>query len=199
MRLKIILTAVFFIVLSAAVFGQQTKPKPKPLKKQNFSGTWTLDTKKTKLNENSLVKGISMKVLQTAENLKIKTQTDYYIFAENKSGQSRDNGGFGKPPAQTDFVINYTLDGKESEYQESGGIGSAKITAVIEKNGQINLTQTRRFKMTTGEKVLKTYEIWMLSADGKTLNIWRSDDKLKGDFMEKTIVAEITEMVFTKK
>lgn len=190
---------MFSLILAMAIFAQEAKPKPTPLKTQNFSGTWMLDMKKTKLKESSLVKSVAMSVLQTAKNLKIETETAFFTIVEKKSGEKRGDTGFGKPPSKTNTFISYTLDGKETDYQETGGIGNAKITAVIEKNGQLNLTQTRRFTMATGDKVLKTYEIWTLSEDGKTLNVWLSQDVIKGDFMEKKVVPEISQMVFTKK
>lgn len=198
MKLKIILTAAFSLVLAvAAIFAQDAKPKS--VKTPNFSGTWTLDMKKSELKENSFVKAVTMTVLQTAQNLKIEIETKYQTFAAAKTGETRGDSELGKTPAQVVTVYNYTLDGKETDYQDNDGIGKAKITPEIEKNGQLKLIQTRRFNMQTGEKVLKTIEIWTLSPDGKTLSVRRSTDKLKGDFIEKILITETSQMIFTKK
>ena len=200
MKLKVILAAVFSMILAAAVFAQEVKPeKVEEVKIPNFSGNWTLDMKKSKLKGKLTVEAMKMTVLQTSKNIKIETDTKFLPASDNKNADIRGGSGFGKGPTQSVTVYNYTLDGKETDYQEPGGIGNAKITGVIEKNGQMNLNQTRRIVMTTGEKVLKIYEIWTLSPDGKTLNVWRSNDVLKGDFLEQKVAAEFSEMVFTKK
>lgn len=177
----------------AAIFAQEAKPP-------NFSGIWTLDMKKSELKEGLFVKALTMTVLQTDKTLKIETETKYQTFFDAKTSETRGGSGeLGKTPAQVVTIYNYTLGGKETDHQDDDGIGKAKLTAEIEKNGQLKLIQTRRFNMQTGEKVLKTIEIWTLSPDGKTLSVRRSNDKLKGDFIEKMLVTETSQIIFTKK
>lgn len=156
--------------------------------------------KKSELKEGLFVKALTMTVLQNGKNLKIETETKFQTFSDARKGETRgDGGGFGETPAQVLTVYNYTLDGKETDYQDDDGIGKAKLTAEIEKNGQLKLIHTRRFNMQTGEKVLKTIEIWTLSPDGKTLSVRRSSDALRGDFIEKILVTETSRMIFYKK
>lgn len=197
MKLKVILTTVFLLILATAVFAQE-EVKPKKVKIINFSGNWTLNLKKSKVKGNLPVEAMTMKVLQTGKNVNIETDTKY-LPVPDKTDNGRGNGGLGNGVTQIKTVYNYTLDGKETEHSEADGIGNAKISAAIENNSQLNLFQTRKFVMTTGDKVLKNYEIWTLSPDGKTLNVWRSNDVIKGDFMDKKVVPEISEMVFTKQ
>lgn len=156
--------------------------------------------KKSELKEGLFIKAVTMTVLQTAKTLKIETETKFQTFADAKITETRGvNGGLGKTSVQVATVYNYTIDGKEADYKDIDGIGNAKITAEIEKNGQLKLIQTRRFNTQTGEKVLKTIEIWTLSPDGKTLSVRRSTDNLKGDFIEKMLVTETSQMIFTKR
>ncbi len=197
MKLQVILTAVFSMIFTTAVFAQEVKTEN--VKTVNFSGNWILDIKKSKLNEKLPVESMTMKVIQTGKDLKIETDTKYTASAEKKLPGQRGSAGLDSTISKTNTVYNYTIGGKEADYQEPDGIGNAKIIAEIEKNGQLKLIQTRRFNMQTGDKVLKTIEIWTLSPDGKTLTVKRSKDALKGDFIEKILVSEASEMVFTKK
>lgn len=190
MKLKIVLTAICSLILVSGVLAQKTKPG-------NFSGNWTLDLNKSKLKEHLPPKSLTMTVLQTANTLKIETETKVKTTAYLGNGKSR-GGGFGGRPAQIKDVYNYSLNGKQTVYQDTDGIGNAQLNAEIEKTGQLKLIQTRRFNMPGGEKLLKTIEVWTLSPDGKTLTIKKDTDVLKGDFVEKTVIVETSEMRFTK-
>lgn len=191
MKLKIILLAVFSLLLTVSmVSAQQTKIK-------DFSGNWTLDAAKSKLNKKVTIESMTMTVLQTGKDINIQTKTNFSPSPEiGRMNNRRGNSVASSSIIQTAYV--YTLDGKETGFKTADGIGNAVLKAQIEKTGQVKFTQTRRLNTQSGEMTLKTVEIWTLSADGKILNVKRDADSMSGDFMSQKVITDSTEMVFTK-
>lgn len=190
MKLKIILLAVFSLLLTAsAISAQQTKIK-------NFSGNWTLNTAKSKLNEKLPIESMMITVLQTGKDIKVETKTKFLPPPEKRGINKR--GGQISGSSVIETAYSYTLDGKEVEYKTPDGTDKAMLKSDIATSGQLKLLQTRRLNTPSGEVTLKNVEIWTISPDGKTLTVKRDADSMSGDFMSKKVVTDSTELVFTK-
>ena len=69
--------------------------------------------------------------------------------------------------------------------------GKMSLKAKAEKDGKLQLIQTREFETQMGAMSLKTTETWSLSADGKSLTVKRDMETPRGN--------NSSEMVFTKQ
>jgi hypothetical protein len=81
-----------------------------------------------------------------------------------------------------DGITTYSLDGKETTTQQDSPMGSVPVTckAKLGKDGSLQLSQTKTISGPNGEMTISTRESWTLSSDGKTLNVKREADTLKG-------------------
>jgi hypothetical protein len=198
MKKNLILAAVFSLLATIGISAQDTtKPadaaKPadasKPAdaaKPTDFSGKWTLDVGKSKLDERMRIESMTLNVTQTEKELKTEStikRTPPPANANMTPGGGR--GGIGGGLAGTGpETRTYSLDGKETtEDNTAGGIpSSAQLKAELKKDGTLNLSVTRKFNTPMGAAEAVTKEAWSLSADGKTLTISRDQTTPRGSF-----------------
>jgi hypothetical protein len=181
---KVLFMTAFVCLLAVSAFAQ---------KKSDFSGSWTLDVSKSKLDERMRVESMTKTVTQTDKDIKIETATkrlpppDGAMQGGGQGGGRR--GGFGGG----DGTVTYTLDGKESSAEIDGQMGKMpiKLKATVESDGKLKLSSVSTFSGQMGEITITTKETWSLSDDGKTLTIKRESESPRG--------TQSAEMVFTKK
>ena len=184
---KVLFLTAFVCLTALAAFAQDKKAA-------DFSGSWTLDASKSKLDERARIESMTMTVTQTDKDIKIETATKRLPPPEGAgggqgSGTGRGMGrGFGG-----DGTNVYTLDGKETTTEIESRMGKipVKSKAEVESDGKLKLSRTSSFKTPDGERSITTRETWTLSSDGKTLTVKRESDSPMG--------ANSSEMVFTKK
>lgn len=193
MKMKIVLIAMFTLVLAVAAISAQDRTA-------NFAGTWTLDASKSKLGERMRIEAMTLNVTQTDKELKVETKTKRAPRPEGEmgggtgqgGGQGRGGGmgrgGFGGG----DGTTVYSLDGKETKVEQETPMGKFPVAykANLEKGGKLNLSSSRTISGQMGEMTITTKETWQLSEDGKTLTIKRETETPRG--------AQSSEMVFTK-
>lgn len=184
MKIKIVLMAVFCMILGAAtVFAQVDKTT-------NFAGNWELDAGKSKLSDRMRIESMTMNVSQTDKDLTVETKTKRAERAEgemrgggNGGGMRRGGGGMGRGGGAMmggDATFTYTLDGKETSAASSATIGETKLKAELEKNGKLKLVQTRNFETQMGAVSVKIVETWELLDNGKTLKVMRDMETPRG-------------------
>jgi len=155
-------------------------------KKVDFSGTWTLDVSKSKLDERARIESQVLTVTQTEKNIKVETATKRTPMPEGYLGGPlrRDMGG--------DTSTTYSLDGKETTVTVDSQMVSMPVTLKAKFEGsKLSLSQTRTFNGERGEMSMTTKEIWELEADGKTLTVTRESTRARG--------TNSSTMVFVKK
>ena len=186
---KVLFFTAFVCLMTFAAFAQDKKSA-------DFSGSWTLDVSKSKLDERSRIESMTMTVTQTDKDLKVETATKRTPPPESAmsdggggqgGGRRRAGGGGG------DGTTTYTLDGKEINIEEEGRMGKVpvKLKAELEGAGKLKLSSVRTFNTPNGEATMTTKEVWSLSEDGKTLTVKRDMESPRG--------TNSSEMVFTKK
>lgn len=159
-------------------------------KSADFSGSWTLDASKSKLDERQRIESMTLNVAQTDKDIKVETATKRLPPpADAPQGGGRGGrGGFGGG----DGTITYTLDGKETQFSQEGPMGAIPVTVKAKiEDGKLKLSQSRTINSPMGEATLTTTETWTLSEDGKTLTVNRESASPRGNTS--------SEMVFTKK
>ena len=188
MKLKIVLTAIFTLIVSVAAVSAQNKAA-------DYSGKWNLDVSRSKLDERSRIESMTMTVSQTGKELTIESSVKRAERQDGGGGEMRRGGmgamrrggGFGG-----DGTTVYTLDGKETVNDLSGAMGGkTALQAKADKDGNLTLLQTRNVETQMGAITLKTTETWSLSADGKILTVKREAETPRG--------TNSSEMVFTKQ
>ena len=186
MKKALFLTA-FVCLMTFAAFAQDKKSA-------DFSGSWTLDVSKSKLDERSRIESMTLVVTQTDKDIKVETATKRAPLADSATsdggqGGGRRRGGFGGG----DGTTVYTLDGKETSIEEEGRMGKipVKLKAELEGGGKLKLFSSRTFNTPNGETTMTIKEAWSLSEDGKTLTVKRDMETPRG--------TNSSEMVFTKK
>ncbi len=148
----------------------------------NFSGEWTLEKEKSKMDERqaAMIESQSLKVEQTEKEVKVTVTTKQ---AGNQGGPRADIGGGGN---------TYLLDGKEFSAESQSQIGTVLTKTKGEiKDGKLNLQSVRTVDAPMGQISITTRENWELSADGKTLTIKREFESQRGKIN--------SELIFTKK
>ena len=181
MKKALFLTA-FVCLMTISAFAQ---------KATDFSGSWTLDVSKSKLDERARIESMTLVVAQTDKDIKIETATKRLPPPEgmNQGGGMGRGGGMG---FGGDGTNTFTLDGKETTTEIEGRMGKVpvKLKAEID-GGKLKLTRTSTFNTQMGEITTTTKETWTLSDDGKTLTVKRDMETPRG--------TNSSEMVFTKK
>lgn len=178
---KLLFLTAAVCLFAISVFAQKT----------DFSGTWTLDVSKSKLDERARasIESMTMSVTQTDKELKVATVTKRVAPAAGApagtpgsgtgggGGMGR-GGGFGSG----DSANTYSLDGKETTVEVDGPNGKipVKLKATIEANGTAKLSSSRTFTTQMGDVTASTNESWSLSADGKTLTVSREQTTPRG-------------------
>lgn len=166
-----------FTIVAICLFGLNSFAQT-----PNFSGEWTLDKAKSKMDEkqSAMIESQSLKVEQTDKEVKITVAT---IQTGNPSGPRVDIGG---------GTNTYLLNGQEFNTESDTQIGkvSHKTKGEI-KDGKLNLQSIRNIDAPMGEITITTKEVWELSADGKILTIKREADSQRGKIN--------SELIFTRK
>lgn len=186
---KVLFLTAFVCMTAICVFAQDGK------KAADFSGTWTLDVSKSKLDERARIESMTMTVAQTDKEIKIETATKRLPPPDGLSQGGGQGGGMGRGMGRGfggDGANTYTLDGKETSVEAEGPTGKnlVKLKAEID-GGKLKLSNVRTFNTQMGEMTMTTKETWTLSDDGKTLTVKREMESPRG--------TNSSEMVFTKK
>ena len=180
---KLFFLSAVFCLLAVSAFAQ---------KGPDFSGTWTLDAGKSKLDERARVESMTMTVAQTAKDIKVETATKRLPPPADapQGGMGRGAGGgmFGGAEGAT----TYTLDGKETTIQQDTQRGPVpvKLTGKID-GGKLLLSRVTTFNGPNGELQITNKETWTLSGDGKTLSVDREMTSPRG--------TNTSTLVFVKK
>ena len=182
---KLLFLTTMFCLLAISALAQD--------KKVDYSGNWTLDLSKSKLDERVRIESMTMNVTQIEKDLKIETTIKRMPPPEvvgggqgNGIGSGRGGGGgFGRGGFGNDGITTYSLDGKETK------AGEITRKAKVENDGKLKLNSSRSFETPNGAISITTKDTWSLSADGKTLTVKRDMETPRG--------TNSSEMVFTKK
>ena len=160
MKMKIVLTAIFTLIVSVAAVSAQNKAA-------DYSGKWNLDVSKSKLDERSRIESMTMTVSQTDKELKVESSVKRAERQDGGGNQRRagmpNGGGMGGMRRGGGFggdgTTVYTLDGKETTNDMSGAMGGKmSLKAKTEKDGKLTLLQTREFETQMGAMSMKTTE-----------------------------------------
>ena len=182
---KVLFLTAFVCLMALSAFAQDKKAT-------DFSGTWTLDASKSKLDERARIESLTLTVTQTDKDIKVETATKRLPPPEGtgtgQGGGMGRGGGFGGG----DGVTTYTLDGKETSTEVEGRMGKVPVKLKAELDGgKLKLSRSSTFNTQMGEITTTTKETWSLSEDGKTLTVKRDMESPRG--------TNSSEMVFTKK
>lgn len=184
---KVLFLTAFVCLLAVSAFAQDKKTT-------DFSGNWTLDVSKSKLDERARIESMTMNVTQGDKDIKIESNTKRLPPPEgaNQGGGGMRSGG-GGGGFGGNGTMTYTLDGKETTIQQETQMGQVpvKLKAEFGKEGKLKLTSLRTLNTQMGEISITTKETWMLSDDGKTLTVKRDIETPRG--------TNSSEMVFTKQ
>lgn len=166
MKRLLLLTAFFCLGVASGM--AQASP--------DFSGTWTLDISKSKLDERSRIESMKLTVTQTAKDITIVPETKRQAPPDGGMGRGGGRAGLG-----ADSTFTYTLDGKETKTELASAMGAVPVTLkAVSEGGKLKLTSTRTFNTQMGEMTMTTQEVWSLSADGKTLTVEREQQTPRG-------------------
>lgn len=162
--------AVACVLLSAVAAFAQTKT--------DFSGNWTLDVSKSKVNN---IESGTMTVTQTDKDITVKTDLKRAPRPDGGGGQGGGGGmgrGMGGGAQQP---ITYTLDGKEVSAPFSAGqmTGTSKLQSSWD-GGKLSLSSTRTFTGPNGEITTTQKESWELVDGGKGLKVHRDSENPRG-------------------
>lgn len=185
---KIIFLTIFVCLLAISAFAQDKTPT-------DFSGDWTLDVSKSRLDERMRVESITMNVKQTDKELTIEIVTKRVERPEGampNGGMRRGSGGGMSGGMGGDGTTIYNLDGKETTAPVSGGaIGGVSTMKAEVESSKLKLTNSRKISSQMGDFTFVTKETWELTDSGKTLKVVRETETRRGNIS--------SEMIFTKK
>ena len=184
MKKVFILTAVVFLFATAA-FAQ---------KATDFSGTWTLDVSKSKLDERARIESMTLTVAQTDKDIKVDSKITRAPRPEGEQPRMGGGGGMGRGGGfgGGDSSMTYSLDGREAKVTQETQMGSVPVTLAGKlDNGKLTLSSSRIYNGPMGEVTLTTKENWTLSEDGKTLTVAREQSTPRG--------TSSSTLVFSKK
>jgi len=157
-------------------------------KAADFSGKWTIDVAKSKLDERARIESMTMTVAQTAKDLKVETSTKRTAppagaptgapgTGSGPGGGRGMGGGFGSG----DSTVIYSLEGKETIVEIEGPNGKTPVKYKASVDGsKAALSSSRTMTGQMGEVTITTKEAWSLSADGKTLTVNREQTTPRG-------------------
>ena len=180
---KIFFLAAVVCVSAVAGFGQ-AKPT-------DFSGTWILDTAKSKLDERMRVEAMTLTVSQTDKELKVTTETKRLPPPTDAPAGGPGGRGMGRGFGGSEGAVAYSLDGKETVVEIDGPNGKmpVKYKALLE-TGKATLTSTRTFSGPMGEITMTGKDSWSLSEDGKTLTVVREQSSPRGSSSSTLVFAK---------
>lgn len=158
MKRNLVLAAIFSLFLLAIAASAQTP---------DYSGTWTLDVKASKLGDRNNIESQTLTVKQTATDLTVTPATKRTPPPDGAGGGAGRMGGGGG-----DRAITYVLDGKEVKSEVEGRMGKMPVTTTAKTDGgKISISTSSTFTTPNGEMTTSNKETWSLSSDGKTLTI----------------------------
>lgn len=154
------ITIVSLFILSSCVAGQDGKTKMKNAA-PDFSGTWLLDTSRSKLDNVQKIESMTLTVTQTRTDIRVIS------FVKLVPPDPAFLGGLATRPLEQNTTNVYRLDGKETpgEMMMPTGPQAATVKATLE-GAKLFLSQTL-----PGDTNLTLRKTWTLSADGKTLTV----------------------------
>jgi len=161
----------------------------------NFSGTWIMDTQKTKLDERLRIESMTLKIKDAGSEVTKDTSVKRSNPSPGQGGQGGRGmgGGFGGGLGMRDGSDTFSLDGKEKTVVEEGPRGPmrVKIKGKREKDGKVVISTSRDLSGPMGSIEISTKETWSLSADGKSLTVPTD--------LSSPMGANSTKMFFTKE
>ena len=177
MKQRLFLPVLALVFLSAVAAFAQTKT--------DFSGNWTLDVSKSKLDERMRIESGTMNVTQTDKDITFKTDFKRTPRPEGAGGNGGGQGGgrgMGGGMPGGNQPSTYTLDGKETTTEIGGGqmTGTAKMKSSWD-GSKLNLTSVRTFNTQMGEMTATQKETWELVDGGKALKVSRSTESPRGN------------------
>ena len=185
MKKNILLACLSLVVFTFAASAQ---------KATDFSGTWSLDTAKSKLDERARIESQTLTVTQTDKDISVATVTKRTPPPAGATGGQGGGGGLGRGGGfgGGDATTTYNLDGKETTVEQDSQAGKipVKLKAKID-SGKLNLSSSRTFNTPNGEISTSTKETWALSTDGNTLTVDQTRITPRGD--------NSSTMVYSKK
>jgi len=172
MKMKSILAAVLSLFVFAFAVSAQDKVT-------NFSGTWTLDVSKSKLDDHARIESQTLTVTQTDKDLKVETVTKHAPPPADKQDGGKMGGGGGRMGGGRmggmmggDGTTTYSLDGKETKTEISGPMGSMQVSLKAKfDGGKLKLTRNSTFSGPMGDVSISSKETWELSSNGSTLTV----------------------------
>ena len=175
---KVLILSIFICLSAISAFAQEI------VNTKDFSGDWELDVSKSKLDERSRVESMTMKVVQTNDEIKIETVTKRAEGnGDGRGGRMMGGGG--------NSNLTYLLNGKESKITQDSPMGAVPVTLKAKLDGdKLKLNQMRTINTQMGEVSITTKETWTLSDGGKTLTVKRDTESPRG--------TNSSEMVFKK-
>ena len=175
---KVLVISIFICLSAISAFAQEI------VNTKDFSGDWELDVSKSKLDERSRVESMTMKVVQTNDEIKIETVTKRAEGnGDGRGGRMMGGGG--------NSNLTYLLNGKESKITQDSPMGAVPVTLKAKLDGdKLKLNQMRTINTQMGEVSITTKETWTLSDGGKTLTVKRETETPRG--------TNSSEMVFEK-
>lgn len=177
---KILFLSIFICLSVISAFAQEI------VNTKDFSGDWELDVSKSKLDERSRIESMTMKVVQTNDEIKIETVT------KRAEGNGDGRGGRMMMGGGGNSDLTYMLNGKESKITQDSPMGAVPVTLKAKLDGdKLKLNQTRTINSPQmGAVSITTKETWILSADGNTLTVKRDTETPRG--------TNSSEMIFEK-
>jgi hypothetical protein len=138
----------------------------------DYSGRWTLDKSASKSLPHMYDK-------VSAHNIDVaQTATKFTVAIDITRGE-------GEPIRQTlDFDLTGKATQAETTVHTPDGDRKMPMTlkGVVREDGRVEVTEAREMRGPEGPFTATTYELWDISADGKTLTIHRKDQMPRGTF-----------------
>ncbi len=176
---------LLFLTAAVCLFSIATLAQDK---KADYSGTWTLDVSKSKLDERARIESQTLTVTQTDKDITVATATKRLPPPADAPQGGRRGGGMGGG----DSVTTYSLDGKETTIEQETQMGKVPVKLTAKSDaGKLHLASSRTMNTQMGEMTMTTKETWELSTDGKTLTVNRESTSPRG--------TNSSTMIFVKK
>lgn len=159
--------ASFALALSVAVSLAAASKTP------DYSGKWVLDRAASK-NLPPMFERISSHKIDVSQ-----TPQKFTVAVDITRGE-------GAPPMKQ--TLDFDLTGKSTQTETTARTpeGEIKLPMTIKGNvredGRIEVTEERELPTPNGPMKGSTYELWDVSADGKTLTVHRKDTMPRGTF-----------------
>jgi hypothetical protein len=141
-------------------------------KTPDYSGKWTLDRAASK-NLPPMFEKVSSHKIDVSQ-----TAAKFTVALDIARGEAA-------PIQQT---LDFDLTGKPTQTETTvhtpGGDRKLPMTlkASVREDGRVEVTEEREMRGPEGPVTAMTYELWDVSADGKTLTIHRKDTMPRGTF-----------------